>query len=243
MQNKQIKNKNKNNNIKNDWALSAVYTPKIPGFSRFEITPFPTTLRTKLPYVSARTLTTGTTAWQCAGSNVININDLYNPEAVGHQPYGYDTLCAAGGPYTKFKVYGFRAKIHLSALPGNEAIPGVYVLTKLTNITDNFSLGGQTIEVALEKPTVRKDWVPQTGHQSTSFEVNVPEMAALFNWSREQFHADTLSSMGAYGASPTSRPLLELAACANDNVAISVSVVIEAEFDVVFLERQTLVQS
>lgn len=76
--------------------------------------PFPALYRTTLKYqdVLAFTSTAGSSANQqyCA-------NGLFDPDitSTGHQPRFFDALCSSSGPYTTYRVTGFRAKVTFDA--------------------------------------------------------------------------------------------------------------------------------
>lgn len=168
-------------------------------------------------------------------------NSMYAPLASGHQPYSFDQLCSANGPYTKYKVLGFKAKFTFVTNPAS-ASP-LHVVLRVQNITDNYSMSSKLLEDTLERTGTRLVTIPAATCMATS-SINVPDLSVLFNWSKEQYSADTLASVGNYGASPSSLCGLQIAVSnPNANAATPVNCTCEFLFDVVFTERQTLPSS
>lgn len=101
-------------------------------------------------------------------------------------------------------------------------------------------MSAQLTENALERTGTKLVIVPAaTCHAETT--VSVPDLSVLFNWSKEQYTADVLQSVGSYGTSPTSLVGLQIAVSnPNANAATPVNVTAEFLFDVVFTERQSL---
>lgn len=202
---------------------------------------FPTTMRCSLPYCEVLGVNSGATANTLGTETTFVPNSLYAPLASGHQPYTFDQLCSSTGPYTKYKVLGFRVKFTFISNP-TSGTP-LHVVVRLRNITDNYSMTGKLLEDVLERPGTRLSVVPAaTCHTSTS--VSVPDLSVLFNWSKEQYSADTEASVGSYGTSPSSLTGIQIAvANPNANAVNPVNCTCEFMFDAVFLERQTLPSS
>lgn len=216
------------------------YNPLIAGFPRFNVhSAFPTTMRCTLPYCEVLGVQSTTTANTLGSSVTFVPNSMYAPLASGHQPYSFDQLCSANGPYTRYKVLGFKVKLTLINNPLTENAPLMFVV-RLRNITDNYDIGAKFLEDAAERPTTRIIPVPASPAVAIT-EVHVPDLSVLFNWSKEQYSADVLNSVGSYGTSPSSLVGLQMAVsnpCST--TARFVNVTAEWLFDVVFTERQTL---
>lgn len=244
--NKTSKTKRLRNQVSSSRQLvttNPLYNVRIAGFPNFNVfNAFPTTMRCTLPYCEVFGAASGTSANTTGTSVNLVANSLFAPMATGHQPYSFDQLCSATGPYTKYKVLGFKCKFTATNSTAN-AYP-LHLVVKLINITDNYSISSKLLEDVLEKPGSRFTVCPSSGTQSVSMEVNVPDLSVLFNWSKEQYTADTISSVGSYGSSPSSLCGVNLAvANAWSNSALFLNVTAEFWFDVVFTERQSLPSS
>ncbi len=88
--------------------------------------PFPPSLRRKLRYTVNVTMTEG--AVGAGAIQTFRLNDLYDPDftGAGSQPMYFDQLCAAGGPYTKFRVFGATAKVTFINLSANTSVCGIF---------------------------------------------------------------------------------------------------------------------
>lgn len=225
---------------KNLVTASPVYNIPIKGFPLYSIhNAYPPTLRCTLPYCEVFGANSNTVA-NTTGTGVHFVpNSLYAPLSGGHQPYYFDQLCSASGPYTKYKVIGFKCRITVVNSTAN-AVP-LHFVTKLTNTTDSYSISNKLLEDVLEKPGARMDVVPSSGTQSTVVNIDVPDLSVLFNWSREQYTADTIQTVGSYGTNPTSLVGLNLAVSnAWSTSALAVNCTVEIWFDTVFTERQSV---
>lgn len=220
-----------------------LYNPRVAGFPRFNVfSAYPSTMRCTLPYSEVQGINTGATANTLGTAVKFVPNSLFAPLASGHQPYTYDQLCSATGPYTKYKVLGFRVKLTFINNTANAA--NIPILIRLVNITDNYDITGKLLEDALEKPGSKMIVCPQYGPGSVTTSIAVDDLSVLFNWSREQFTADRIESVGAYGSSPASLVGLHVAT-SNPvaNAAAPLNMTCEFLFDVQFSERQMLPSS
>ncbi len=221
-------------------TTNPLYNIRVDGFPRFNIfSAYPTTMRCSLPYCEVQGINSGATANLLGTAVKFAVNSLYAPLASGHQPYTFDQLCSATGPYTKYKVLGFKCKFTFINNTANAATFPVCI--RLVNITDNYDIGGKLLEDALEKPGSKMIVCPQYGVGHVTTEIHVPDLSVLFNWSKEQFTADRVESVGAYGSSPSSIAGLHVAV-SNPvaNAANALNMTCEFLFDVQFSERQML---
>lgn len=195
-------------------------------------------MRCSLPWCEVFGVNSSATANTLGTAVNIVPNSMYAPMASGHQPYTFDQLCSATGPYTKYKVLGYTAKLTFVTNP-TSASP-LQVVIRHQNITDNYTLSSKLLEDALERTGTRLVTVPAATCTAYTT-VSVPDLAVLFNWSKEQYSADTGASVGSYGSSPSSLVGLQIAVSnPNANAATPVNVTLECLFDVVFTERQTV---
>lgn len=214
---------------------------RIRGLSNFNyFSAFPTTLRASLPYCEVIGLTTAATANTLGAVWDFVPNSLYAPLGSGHQPYTFDQLCSANGPYTKYKVLGYKCKI---TLVNQSNVNPIHVVVRARNITDNYTLSGALVESALERQGSKLVTVP-AGPGVAITTINVPDLSSMFNWSKEQYSADATVSVGAYGTAPDRLCTLQIASSnPAGTTQYIVNAVVEFMFDVVFLERQSVPSS
>lgn len=203
-------------------------------------------MRCNLPHVVTDTLFTSALQGVIGGSLTHVLNSMFQPTpGSARQPYSFDSLCSVNGPYTKYKVLGVAMKI-TACSQGDTLKTPLHLITRLVNITDNYAIAGAKVETALEKPTTRMNVITAYGSQASVYNINVPDLSVMFNWSKQQYHSDIDNSCGTYATSPSSAVHLDLG-IANSFGApaapVAVQIYIEFNFDVVFLERQTLPQS
>jgi hypothetical protein len=222
--------------------MTIAEAPRIRGFPRYNIlNPFPSMLRRKMPY-SARITLTSTVANTTGTQLSYQLNSLFEPEpGVSHQPYGFDQLCSATGPYTRYKVCGFKCKITATNTSASNTYP-VFLCTQLNNVADTSGVGGVDLGFVAERPNVRVDAVSAYGSQSKTFTVSIPSLHPLYNWDKQTFDIDMGQTTGPYNASPGSVPDLSLAV-ANLGGDAGLYVVLEFEFDTIFYDRFVLPSS
>ncbi len=197
-------------------------------------------LRCTLPYTEVVGVQTSATPNLLGAASTFVPNSLYAPLASGHQPYSFDQLCSANGPYTRYKVLGFKVKI---TLINQSNVNPLHVFIRLRNITDNYSIGGVTIEDASERQGSKMIVVP-CGTAFTTTTISIPDLSVLFNWSKEQYSADQASSTGSYGTSPDRLVNLQIAASnPAGTTQYFVNSLFEYMFDAVFYERQSITGS
>ncbi len=109
----------------------------------------PDMLRTQLRFASLKTLTASSAG--VAVSAVFRANDLYDPDASvgGHQPVGFDQLCAF---YSSFRVESSRIALRPGTSSTASVNPGWYGVF-LSNTGTYCS--GTTINTIVEQPTSR----------------------------------------------------------------------------------------
>jgi hypothetical protein len=211
---------------------------RIVGFPRFNtLNAFPAMAERKMNFSSRVTLTS--TSADLVGAQLAwQLNSLYEPEvAVAHQPYGFDQLCGATGPYTRYKVRGVKVKI--TATNTSTSTAPIFLVSQLLNVVDTSVIAGVDIASCSERPNVRTDMIPAFGNQTKIFHVNIPSLHPLFNWDKQTFDIDMGQTTGPYNNNPGSLPTLNLGV-ANHTGDASAYLLLEFEFDVIFYDRLTL---
>jgi hypothetical protein len=204
------------------------------GFPRYNnLNPFPAMMIKKLPYATTFALVSSTPG-VFGSQKTFVINSLNAPEPVsGHQPYGFDQLCTANGPYLQYKVLKVSARV-----TSNNETGGVnYRLgTVIHNISSNYAIQSDTITNASEKPNVRMDFISNTGNQSKKTNLSIP-IFPLFNWTRDQYDLEMSSlTSGTYNSSPTERVHLDFAVASMIGNPVSTCTV-EFLFEAIFFDR------
>jgi hypothetical protein len=234
------KNRKRKNNSSQTASLVKTSNPRIGGFPRYNVlNPFPAMMVKKMPYTSLFPLA-ATTNGIFGSQKTFVINSLFNPEpTAGHQPYGFDQLCSASGPYTQYKVLKVRAKVTVN----NEAGGVNFRLgTCLHNVTSNFALQSTPIAEAAEKPNVRMDFITNTGSQSKTFILDIP-IYPLYNWTKSSYDLEMSNLVaGTYNSNPLDLVHLDFAVAAMTANPLATGTV-EFLFETLFFDRFIMSQS
>jgi hypothetical protein len=176
------------------------------------------------------------------------MNDLYAVDGTSDpQPRGFDQLCSSTdtAPYSRYKVIGMKAKIkfmapYASGYSGQ--IPIGWVQTH--NVGDTATLPGKGyISLATNFATKGK-FIPYYGKMMSEIELNAPSLHPFFNWTKEQFDVDMVTSTGTASASPSKRPSFEFALMdPTGGTAINCWAFVDIEYDVLFFGRNNLATS
>jgi hypothetical protein len=235
------KNKKRSGRTPKNHTASLIPTnnPRIVGFPRYNnLNPFPAMMVKKMPYTSLSPLVS-TINGIFGSQKTFVINSLFNCEPVaGHQPYGFDQLCSASGPYTQYKVLKVRAKVTVN----NESSVNFRLGTCIHNTTSNFALQSTAIAEAAEKPNVRLDFISNTGAQSKTFVLDIP-IYPLFNWTKSTYDLEMSNlTSGTYNTNPLDLVHLDFAVAGMTANAIS-TLTVEFMFETLFFDRFIMSQS
>lgn len=133
-----------------------------------------------------------------AGIN-FSLNSLFDPDftGVGHQPYMYDSLVAAG--YSKYIVTG----VKISAEWSNPSVDGMYCAMKLLSVANATpgNIFGKNIEYVTEQRDKKLDVLNNSGSQKKVQSVYV-SLARLESITKQQL----LSRESEFGALVTTSP-------------------------------------
>lgn len=90
------------------------------------LNPFPPTWKGHLTYGVSATRTTPANV-DTSGNYVFAMNGMYDPDitSVGHQPYQFDQMCSAAGPYLNYIVLGFSYSLKFDDPSADGLIVGV----------------------------------------------------------------------------------------------------------------------
>lgn len=211
-------------------------TTRIAGFPRLNHADvFPPMVRKQFNWTEFAVLSSGATATFVGPARSYLLNGLSDPTLVGSVPYGYANYLAATGPYRRYKVLG--VKIRITATSTGDPI---YLFTQLRNVVDTYSIQGDSLNDASEKPGVRSDFIPATGSQSKVIDINLRSLAPLFNWDNATFNLDMGQTTGPYNNVPGSIPYLILGAGSPSMTNINLDVKVEIMFDAICYDRETL---
>lgn len=112
--------------------------------------------------------------------NVFGMNDMYDPQVAlgGHQPFQYDSLTGANGPYTQVQVLGFSYSLRFNDPTTDGLVVGVF----WRGYGD--ALGnpqGQSIAYMMEKGRCDIQTLSNSGSQNCDFSgyVDLPSLVGL----------------------------------------------------------------
>lgn len=195
----------------------------------------------KLAYSQVIRLTSGTTG--LAGtSQVFRVNSLYDPDltGTGHQPYGYDQICAAAGPYSRYKVLGCNVTTRITAPALDD---GVWVAFAIHNPGSSATISGLSLDNIAEKHNTKCLYLSGTGEQEKIHTIKMPSLAPFANLTKQQFDTDKDNFTAAYNGNPGSVIRLEIAAVEPFVDSVGVTVLVQFEFEAMFYSRVQLTQS
>lgn len=178
-----------------------------------DMNPFPPQLYCKLGYSDTLTLSTTNLANTCGATLYMGLNTLYDPylAAGGHQPYGFDQLCAAAGPYLRYKVNACLVEMEFFSPSAVDA----HACIALHNVSD-YAAGSTitvlTLNTIREKSNTQIRQVSTSGKRSVKVKQYIP-INIMFEWTKEQFRTEMGSSTGAYNGNPGSIAAIEIGAC------------------------------
>lgn len=226
------RNQLKRNTVPKTFTSQALRVAGFPRFNHNDI--FPPMTRKQFNFSRYFTIIGSTNVGDIGNPKQFLLNGLYDVAADGSSPYGYANYLSANGPYKRYKVVG--VKIKVTAVAPNPC----YLVTQLRNVIDTYSISGDNMNDAAEKPGVRMDYIPATGSQSKSFVINLPTLAPLFNWDNNTFNIDMGQTTGPYNNLPGSSPYLLLGACYPTVASRSLDCNVEIMLDTVLYDRETL---
>jgi len=233
-------NKNKNNKrrARRTRGSQALSDRNLPRFFRND--PFPPHSFHSLTYSSSDVVGNSTTLL-FGTTKQFSLNSLYDPDVsgTGHQPYGFDQLCASTGPYTRYKVLGVSVKMRFM-YPGNA---GVYVAYSLLNPGSSATLTGLTATEAAEKHNTVLEFVPGTGTKEKILSFEMKTLAPIFNWTQSQFKNDIDTTTGSYAGSPGSQPKLNIVMSDMDGTPTNITVLTQITYHAMFYDRVQLAAS
>lgn len=165
-----------------------------------------------------------------------NARNVFLAAGAGYQPPGFDQMCSATAPYTRFKVLGFKTKITFF-----DATDAGFVLINVRNIGNGNTLTGLTLGVAAAKHTSRVIHMPVigAGPQTVEF-VLAMKTHQLFNWTPAQFQADMSDSTGAYNGDPADLAHIDINFWTATVNNATVHYLVQHEMDILFYERNML---
>ena len=197
--------------------------------------PFPPGVRRTLTYGESFTMTTGSGVY--GNQQQMRLNSIFDPNVTGtgHQPYGHDEM---GGLYARYRVDKVRFTL-LFTTPG-----ATNDIKCAAQITPNNSAGltSGNIFIINETPMGLHGKLSSSGDRGCVLSKTV-DMPTLMGIKRAEYQADDRFS-AAFGANPTSTPVLTFATiCYDGTNGITCQVDLTMEYDCWFYDRETLSSS
>lgn len=207
----------RNPNRKHRMVMNYADRPENQTLTRFyKNLPFPTIKRVKLTYQGYCTLNSVSLSSTYGASQTIGLNTLNDPDlsGVGHQPYGYDQLASATGPYNRYKVNAAKVTLVFFGLNGGDD-PGNLQQTMGGCVLENptqgaYDIAGKTIEQIGEQNMSQIVRLNNTGSSHGQISFYVP-MYKAFNWSKKDYAREQANTTGAYNSDPASLVRLKCA--------------------------------
>lgn len=200
----------RNPNTKHQMVMNYADRPENRTITKFfKPIPFPLIKRVKLSYSGTVNLNSTTGSTLFGTSKAFYLNSLYSPEVSGgHQPYGYDQLCAATLPYDRYKVNGCKVKLMFVAPGGGDnesAMNSIVAGCIVNNPTQSVDISGKGISYISETNMSQVVHVPATGSQHGVIAFYMP-MYKAFNWGKKDYQRDVGGggTTAEYNASPGS---------------------------------------
>ena len=164
--------------------------------------PFPPRMVRELTYSSMDSITGGSSGIS-GTTKVFGLNNLYDPDVsgTGHQPFGYDQLLAATGPYSRYKVLG--CKVDIRAVPA-ASLSG-WLVVAVHNASSSATISGLTGTEIAEKMNTRTFYISSAGNRERDFSFQFPSLAPLFGYTELEFKSESSNTTGPYNNSPGSK--------------------------------------
>lgn len=178
--------------------------------------PFPHIKRVRLNYQGYCALNTTSLSATFGTSQSICLNSLFDPDqtGVGHQPYGYDQLCALAGPYNRYKVNAAKVTLIFFGLNGGDSDSALQQCMGgcvLENPTQGaYNIAGKTIEAIGEQNMSQIVRLNNTGAAHGQISFYIP-MYKAFNWGKKDFQREQSNTTGPWDNEPASKVLLKCA--------------------------------
>lgn len=168
-----------------------------------------------------------------------NARSVFIAAGAGLQPPGFDTLCGASAPYGRFKVMSFKTKITFF-----DATEAGFAIVTLRNPGNGITCTGMTLGEAAVKHNTRVFHVPIMGAGPQTFEFTVSmKMHQLFNVTASQYAADISDATGAYNGDPATLAFLDVNYWTATSNNATVHYLLQHEMDILFYERNTLIDA
>lgn len=233
---------NNNQGIKRKQRRNTISRP-ITGFPHYYVSdPFPPQMNRKLSYSTITGLSSVSTG-NVGTTKVIGLNCLYDPDisGVGHQPFGFDQLCSANGPYLRYKVNS----VHIKVTCITQGSADTWAVFAVHNAASAATIAGLSLDVLPEKQNVQYGFLSTAGDQQRVFHFNFDARSFpdLFGWSKLEARSDVDGSTGAHNSNPGTIPRFEYGV-ATAKVAIStMQTILEVTYDTTFYGRAQLAPS
>lgn len=218
-------------------GLASKINPSYVLMNRFNRSlPFPPIKNMKFTYTYVGSLLSVGSGSQLFGtSKSFNLNSLYSPESSGgHQPLGFDQVCASDSMYHRYKVNGIKYRISFSNPICNDAnaLNSMWGGILINNPTNTDDIAGDSISAISERPQGNVVKVPYQGGTTEGIIEGYFPMNKLFGWTRLQFKADNSTTTGDYSGAPASIPTMKVAVV--DNSAQTSQCTIRCKVDLTF---------
>lgn len=205
--------------------------------------PFPINMWTKFTYTESLFLANGAT--NTVGTTYkLGLNALWDVylAAGGHQPYGFDSLVSANGPYYRYKVWSVRLDLEFYDPSADSGIQICCAVHNPVSYAAGATISGLSIDQVSEKHNTFTKYISSTGAQTVRVSRVFP-MHQLFNLTKAQFANDISTTTGSNAGNPASTPVLEIGILDSRSNTCSVMVKGMLTFNTQLYDRAQLSQS
>lgn len=238
----------RNPNKKLPLVMNYADRPENKSFSMYIERPFARIKQMRFKYSMVQALASTVSSAAFGVAKGFYLNSLWSPEiSGGHQPYGFDQICAAALPYQRYKVNGVKVKLTFYGLRGGDTaddLKAVYGACLVNNQITTSTTAGAVLSFLEECPQSQVVRISNTGAQHGVITFYLP-MHKAFNWGKQDYKREESNTTGPYNNNPASTvPMYVSIGCISAPLAqVTAYVQVDLTFYAELYARTVLAQS